>query len=92
MLGLKLLAGPVIDALVGLAALGTVVDYKTAAVATADELDAATIRHSGQAAAYAIATERGTGLPVREVVFIYPRADAERSLARGELPTEHVVA
>src|SRR3954454_14426585 len=67
-----------------------VVDYKTDAIATADDLDAATIKHSGQAAAYAIATERATGLPVREVVFIYPRADAERSLARGDLPTELV--
>ena len=64
-----------------------VVDYKTDAVATSADLDAATIRHSGQAAAYAIATERATGLPVREVVFIYPRADAERTLARDDLPT-----
>ena len=64
-----------------------VIDYKTDAVATPAELDAATIGHSGQAAAYAIATERATGLPVREVVFIYPRADAERTLARDDLPT-----
>ena len=39
-----------------------VIDYKTDAVTTSTELDAATITHSGQAAAYAIATERGTGL------------------------------
>ena len=64
-----------------------VVDYKTDAVATPDELDAATVEHSGQAAAYAIATERATGLPVREVVFIYPRANGERTLARRDLPT-----
>ena len=68
-----------------------VVDYKTDAVTTSGDLDAATIGHSGQAAAYAIATERATGLPVREVVFIYPRADAERTLARGDLPTTLVV-
>ena len=64
-----------------------VVDYKTDAVATSVDLDAATISHSGQAAAYAVATERATGLPVREVVFIYPRANAERTLARADLLT-----
>ena len=63
-----------------------VVDFKTDAVETAAEVDAATVKHSGQAAAYAIATELGTGLAVREVVFVYPRADTERSLARQDLP------
>lgn len=43
--------------------------------------------HEYQAGAYAIATELGTGLAVREVVFVYPRAGAERALARGELPS-----
>jgi ATP-dependent helicase/nuclease subunit A len=65
-----------------------VVDFKTDAVETAADVDAATIRHSGQAAAYAIATEMGTGLPVREVVFVYPRAGAERTLARVDLPAQ----
>ena len=63
-----------------------VVDFKTDDVTTAADLDAATVQHSGQAAAYAIATELGTGLAVREVVFVYPRADAERTLARAGLP------
>lgn len=63
-----------------------VVDFKTDRVTTAAELDAATATHSGQAAAYAIATELATGMSVREVVFVYPRADAERTLARGDLP------
>lgn len=63
-----------------------VVDFKTDVVTTAADFDAATIKHSGQAAAYAIATERGSGLAVREVVFVYPRAGAERTLARADLP------
>ena len=63
-----------------------VVDFKTDDVTNATELDAATVAHSGQAAAYAIATELGTGLPVREVVFVYPRADAERTFSRVNLP------
>jgi ATP-dependent helicase/nuclease subunit A len=62
-----------------------IVDFKTDKVATAEELDAATVGHSGQAAAYARATERGTGLAVREVVFVYARANAERSFARDDL-------
>jgi ATP-dependent exoDNAse (exonuclease V) beta subunit len=62
-----------------------IVDFKTDKVETAEEFDAATVGHSGQAAAYAQATERGTGLSVREVLFVYPRAEAERSFARGEL-------
>ena len=51
-----------------------IVDFKTDKVEAAEELDAATVGHSGQAAAYAQATERGTGLAVREVVFVYARA------------------
>ncbi len=62
-----------------------IVDFKTDKVQTAAELDAATVGHSGQAAAYAEATERGTGLSVREVVFVYARAGAGRSLQRRAL-------
>ncbi|MGI8756983.1 MAG: PD-(D/E)XK nuclease family protein, partial [Acidimicrobiales bacterium] len=65
-----------------------VVDFKTDAVATAAELDAATASHSGQAAAYAEATERATGLTVREVVFVYARAGSERSLQGAALRLE----
>ena len=63
-----------------------IVDFKTDKAESADELDAATVGHSGQAAAYAQSTERGTGIAVREVMFVYPRAGTERSFARGELP------
>jgi ATP-dependent helicase/nuclease subunit A len=62
-----------------------IVDFKTDEVVIAGDMDAATVKHSGQAAAYAIATERGTGLPVREVVFVYPRANGERVLPRAAL-------
>jgi ATP-dependent exoDNAse (exonuclease V) beta subunit len=65
-----------------------VVDFKTDGVTTAEELDTATIRHSGQAAAYAEATERATGLTVREVVFVYARAGSERSLQGAALRLE----
>ena len=63
-----------------------VVDYKTDAVATAAE-DSTPPPSSTPARPRRtrIATERATGLPVREVVFIYPRAGAERTLARDEL-------
>jgi ATP-dependent exoDNAse (exonuclease V) beta subunit len=64
-----------------------IVDFKTDKVETAEALDAATVWHSGQAAAYAQATERGTGLAVREVIFVYPRADTERLLPRRGLST-----
>jgi ATP-dependent exoDNAse (exonuclease V) beta subunit len=57
-----------------------IVDFKSDKVETTEELDAATVGHSGQAAAYAQATGRGTGLPVREVVFVYPRAGTERTI------------
>jgi ATP-dependent exoDNAse (exonuclease V) beta subunit len=62
-----------------------IVDFKSDKVETTEELDAATVGHSGQAAAYAEATERGTGLAVREVVFVYPRAGCETMLLRAEL-------
>jgi ATP-dependent exoDNAse (exonuclease V) beta subunit len=65
-----------------------VVDFKTDGVTTAEELDTATIKHSGQAAAYAEATERATGLTVREVVFVYARAGSERSLQGAALRLE----
>jgi ATP-dependent exoDNAse (exonuclease V) beta subunit len=63
-----------------------VIDFKTDDVTTTAGLDASAASHSGQAAAYAIAAERATGLIVREVIFVYPRAEAERALARADLP------
>jgi hypothetical protein len=55
-----------------------------------DPLAAVLLGHSGQAAAYAIATERAAGLPVREIVIVYSSANAEQALGRGDLPTELV--
>ncbi|MEJ7784253.1 MAG: UvrD-helicase domain-containing protein [Solirubrobacteraceae bacterium] len=62
-----------------------VVDFKTDAVVTAAEADAAAAAHSGQAAAYAQAVERATRLAVREVVFVFARAAVERHLPREQL-------
>jgi ATP-dependent exoDNAse (exonuclease V) beta subunit len=67
-----------------------IVDFKTDKVQTTAELDAATVGHSGQAAAYARATERGTGLAVREVVFVYARVGAERAIAAAQLTSPEI--
>ena len=60
-----------------------VVDYKTDAVTSDDELDAAVGRYSIQGAAYALALEAALGEPVVRCVFVFarlPRA-AEREIA-----------
>jgi ATP-dependent helicase/nuclease subunit A len=69
-----------------------IVDFKTDDVTTAEKVDAATAGHSGQAAAYAHAVERATGLAVREVVLVFARAGVERSLARSTLASGAFVA
>jgi len=67
-----------------------VVDFKTDDVTTAEKVDAATVGHSGQAAAYAV--ERATGLAVGEVVLVFARAGVEHSLARSTLTSSAFAA
>ena len=55
-----------------------VVDYKTDQGVTAENAEAHTYRqHGGQAEVYAEALSSATGMPVREVVFVYARVGAE---------------
>jgi len=55
-----------------------VVDYKTDSGVTAESADAHTAKHhGGQAEVYAEALASATGMPVREVVFVYARVGAE---------------
>jgi ATP-dependent helicase/nuclease subunit A len=55
-----------------------VIDYKTDKGVTADMAEAhARDKHSGQAEIYAQALSAATGLPVREVVFVYCKAGVE---------------
>jgi ATP-dependent helicase/nuclease subunit A len=55
-----------------------VVDYKTDQGVTAENAEAHTKRHhGGQAEIYAEALSSATGMPVREVVFVYARVGAE---------------
>jgi ATP-dependent helicase/nuclease subunit A len=63
-----------------------IVDYKTDALAPGDEpgLDVAMEHHRAQAAVYAAATEQAAGRTVREVVMVFPRANAQRSVAVDE--------
>jgi ATP-dependent helicase/nuclease subunit A len=51
-----------------------VVDYKSEQVDAAQVEGHARTHHAGQAAVYAEALEQATGLPVRRVVFVFPRA------------------
>ncbi len=63
-----------------------VVDYKTdkdVTAATAE--DHALEKHSGQAEIYAQALASATGLPVREVVFVYCKAGVQVRLREGEV-------
>ncbi len=57
-----------------------IVDYKTDTVAEA-AVDAHIARHREQAALYAHAVARATGLAVREVVFVFARPGVERAFA-----------
>ena len=68
-----------------------IVDYKSDLV-NADAVEPAALRHRGQAAVYAWATQQAAGLPVKEVVFVFGRPGGEWSfpvdealLAEGEL-------
>jgi len=51
-----------------------VVDYKTDAVRTADDLDAKLERYSLQGAAYAVAVEVATGMEIADVQFVFAQA------------------
>ena len=48
-------------------------------------LEAATHAHSGQGLIHATAVAQATGLTVREVVFVYPRVQAEWAMTNGPL-------
>ncbi|MDI3339804.1 MAG: UvrD-helicase domain-containing protein [Sphaerobacter sp.] len=54
-------------------------DYKTDAVAP-EHIDARLAVYRNQAAVYAFAIARITGLPVKEVVFVFARAGVERAI------------
>jgi ATP-dependent helicase/nuclease subunit A len=60
-----------------------VVDYKTDAVASPEEIDAAVARHRLQAAAYAAALGQSLGRPVvaARLVFVGPDPAVERTIA-----------
>ncbi len=57
-----------------------IVDYKTDTVAEA-AVDEHSERHREQAALYAHAVARSTGLPISEVVFVFARPGVERAFA-----------
>jgi len=61
-----------------------VVDYKSDEVDTAQVEGHTRTHHAGQAEVYAEALAQATGLTVRRVVFVFPRAGAEVSI--GERP------
>jgi ATP-dependent exoDNAse (exonuclease V) beta subunit len=64
-----------------------VVDYKTDKDVTADMAeDHALEKHSGQAEIYSQALAASTGLPVREVVFVYCKAGVEVRLQSTDAP------
>ena len=61
-----------------------VIDYKTDRDVTADSAeDHALTKHSGQAEVYTQALAAATGLPVREVVFVYCKAGVEVRVRQG---------
>ena len=61
-----------------------VIDYKTDKDVTEDTAERHALRHhAGQAEVYAQALTAATGLPVREVVFVYCKAGAEVRLRAG---------
>jgi ATP-dependent helicase/nuclease subunit A len=53
-----------------------IVDYKTDDVSP-DAIEEAVESHRSQAEIYAAAATKATGLPVSEVVFVFPRAARE---------------
>ena len=61
-----------------------VIDYKTDKDVTEDTAEQYALKHhAGQAEVYAQALTAATGLPVREVVFVYCKAGAEVRLRAG---------
>jgi ATP-dependent helicase/nuclease subunit A len=63
-----------------------VIDYKTDKDVTSENAEKHALeKHSGQAEIYAQALAAATGLPVREVVFVYCKAGVEVRLREGEL-------
>ncbi|MGO9793761.1 MAG: UvrD-helicase domain-containing protein [Solirubrobacteraceae bacterium] len=63
-----------------------VVDYKTDKNVTNDNAEKHALEHhSGQAEVYAQALAAATGMPVREVVFVYCKAGTEVRLRDGEV-------
>ena len=63
-----------------------VIDYKTDKAVTEDSAERyALAHHAGQAEVYAQALSAATGLPVREVVFVYCKAGAEVRLREGAI-------
>ena len=61
-----------------------VIDYKTDKDVTADGAEShARDKHSGQAEIYAQALSAATGMPVREVIFVYCKAGVEVRLQDG---------
>jgi ATP-dependent helicase/nuclease subunit A len=63
-----------------------VVDYKTDSDVTEENAEEhAREHHSGQSEVYAQALAAATGLPVREVVFVYCKAGVEVAFRDGEL-------
>jgi len=65
-----------------------VIDYKTDRDVTADTAEAHALdKHSGQAEIYARALSAATGMPVREVVFVYCKAGVEVRLREGQVMT-----
>ncbi|GIT45719.1 MAG: hypothetical protein Ct9H300mP12_03040 [Acidimicrobiales bacterium] len=84
---------PVIEGYIDLAVLESgsdgpgliIVDYKTDAVADAADRAAKAERYRLQGAAYALAAERSTGLPVRRVVLCFLAADGATELEVTDL-------
>jgi len=63
-----------------------VIDYKTDKDVTAETAEEHALqKHSGQAEIYAHALASATGLPVREVVFVYCKAGVQVRLRAGEV-------
>jgi len=63
-----------------------VIDYKTDKDVTAETAEEHALqKHSGQAEIYAHALASATGLPVREVVFVYCKAGVQVRLREGEV-------
>jgi ATP-dependent helicase/nuclease subunit A len=57
-----------------------IVDFKTDAV-TGDEIDARAGLYRNQALVYAWAACAATGMPVREVIFLFARTGVEKAMA-----------